>query len=202
MHAFRAVPGGYAAELEPAERRIIARVVADTGELLGSPLGQSGPDGEPGADDDAAALAALAWEPGASQPPQDPALARLLPPASDNEELAAELRTLTEGSLRATKVEQLAVIHDVLTAQSRFVVVREGTERSWLAGLTDVRLVLASRLGIENDEDAERIYARAGGEEPQTEADEFESALTSLYAALTWWQESLLEAMSQPTAEQ
>ena len=201
MHAFRAVPGGYAAELEPAERRIIARVVADTAELLGAPLGQADPDGEPAADDDAA-LAALAWEPGPSEPPQDPALARLLPPASDDEELAAELRSLTEGSLRATKVDQLAVIHDVLTAQSRFVVVREGTERSWLAGLTDVRLVLASRLGIENDEDAERIYARAGGEEPQTEADEFESALTSLYAALTWWQESLLEAMSQPTAEQ
>ena len=206
MYAFQAVPGGYAAELEPAERTIISRVVADTSELLGVPIGQPASDDQPPADD-AAALAALAWQPADSSPPRDPALARLLPPASEDEELAAELRTLTEGSLRATKAEQLAVVHRGLTAPSRFVIVREGTERSWLAALTDVRLVLATRLGIENDEDAERIYARAGGEEsqgeePQSEEAELESALTSLYAALTWWQESLLEAMSQPAAEQ
>ena len=201
MYAFQAVPGGYAAELEPAERTIISRVVADTSELLGVPIGDPAATDQPPADDDAA-LAALAWQPADSSPPRDPALARLLPPASEDEELAAELRTLTEGSLRATKAEQLAVVHRGLTAPSRFVIVREGTERSWLAALTDVRLVLATRLGIESDEDAERIYARAGGEEPQSEEDELESALTSLYAALTWWQESLLEAMSQPAAEQ
>jgi len=217
VYAFQAVPGGYAAELEPAERTIISRVVADTSELLGVPIDQPSADDQPSAADqpsaddqppaDDAALAALAWQPADSSPPRDPALARLLPPASEDEELAAELRTLTEGSLRATKAEQLAVVHRGLTAPSRFVIVREGTERSWLAALTDVRLVLATRLGIENDEDAERIYARAGGEEsqgeePQSEEAELESALTSLYAALTWWQESLLEAMSQPAAEQ
>ncbi len=202
MRAFSAVPGGYACELERAELRIIARVTADTCELLGLPLDADGsaPDDDAGApppSTDEEVLASLAWDPAAGQAPRDPALARLLPPAStDDDELAAEMRRLTEGSLRATKAEQLRVVHDALVASSGLVVVRAGQERAWLAALTDLRLVLAARLGIETDDDAERVYERAGAQEPQTPADELDAALTSLYAALTWWQESLLEAMS------
>jgi len=199
MRAFTAVPGGYACELERAELRIIARVTADTCELLGLPLGADthDDDGSPAPSADEQILAALAWDPAAGQAPRDPALARLLPPAStDDDELAAEMRRLTEGSLRATKVEQLRVVHDALDASSGLVVVRAGEERAWLSALTDLRLVLAARLGIATDEDAERVYERAGAQEPQTAADELDAALTSLYAALTWWQESLLEAMS------
>ncbi|WP_152192497.1 DUF2017 family protein [Georgenia satyanarayanai] len=200
MRAFTAVPGGWACELERAELRIIARVTADTCELLGLPLGTDTHDddgGSPASSTDEQVLAALDWDPAAGQPPRDPALARLLPPAStDDDELAAEMRRLTEGSLRATKAEQLRVVHDALDASSGIVVVRAGEERAWLSALTDLRLVLAARLGIETDEDAERVHERAGAREPQTAADELDAALTSLYAALTWWQESLLEAMS------
>ncbi len=203
MRAFIAVPGGYACELEPSELRIISRVVADTAELLGTPLEEMDDDG-PGpassagaSSSDAAVLAALDWHPAVEETPRDPALARLLPPAStEDEELAAEMRRLTESSLRATKVEQLAVVHDALAGSSGVVIVRQGQERAWLSALTDLRLVLAARLGIETDEDAERVYERAGSARPQTAGDELDAALTSLYAALTWWQESLLEAMS------
>ena len=38
MRAFIAVPGGWACELEHAELRILARIVADTAELLGSDI--------------------------------------------------------------------------------------------------------------------------------------------------------------------
>jgi len=199
VRAFIAVPGGWACELERAELRILARIVADTAELLGSHIDGEDDDAAPAASaaDDAAVLAALDWDPAVGQPPRDPALARLLPPASrDDEELASELRRLTEGALRATKVEQLRVVHAALEASSGVVVVRAGQERAWLAALTDLRLVLAARLGIETDEDAERVYERAGTARPQTAVDELDAALTSLYAALTWWQESLLEAMS------
>lgn len=197
MRAFTAVPGGYACELEPAELRIVARIVADTCELLGTPI--EGTEGTPAhhSSSEDAVLAALDWHPAAGETPRDPALARLLPPAShDDEELAAELRRLTESSLRATKVDQLRVVHRALETSSGIVVVREGEERAWLAALTDLRLVLAARLGIETDEDAERVYDRAGSGRPQTAVDELDAALTSLYAVLTWWQESLLEAMS------
>lgn len=196
MRAFTAVPGGYACELEDSELRILSRVVADTCELLGTHVDDDGP-AAPDATGDDAVLAALAWDVADGAPPRDPALARLLPPAStDDEELAAEVRRLTEGSLRATKVDHLRVVHRTLTTSSGVVIVRDGQERAWLSAITDVRLVLAARLGIDTDDDAERVYQRAGQDEPRTSADELDAALTSLYAALTWWQESLLEAMS------
>lgn len=198
MRAFLPVPGGVASALEETELRILTRVVADTCELLGTRIDDED-DASPDATDEEAVLAALAWDIADPAPPRDPALARLLPPAStDDDELAAEMRRLTEGSLRATKVDQLRVVHRALTASTGVVVVRTGEERAWLSAITDLRLVLAARLGIETDEDAERVYQRSGNDEPRTSADELDAALASLYAALTWWQESLLEAISGP----
>lgn len=198
MRAFLPVPGGVASALEDSELRILTRVVADTCELLGTRV-EEDDDAAGDVTDEAAVLAALAWDVADAAPPRDPALARLLPPASaDDDELAAEMRRLTEGSLRATKVDQLRVVHRALTASTGVVVVRAGDERAWLSAITDIRLVLAARLGIETDEDAERVYQRSGTDEPRTSADELDAALTSLYAALTWWQESLLQAMSGP----
>ncbi|MFC4556535.1 DUF2017 family protein [Georgenia faecalis] len=209
MQAFIPVPGGYACELEPVELRIIARLVADTAELLGTPLDAADDDDDTddaglparvdvtgAAADEAAVLAALDWSPADETTPTDPALARLLPPASGDEALAGEMRRLTEGALRSGKADRLRTVWSALRASSGLVVVRAGAEGEWLAALTDVRLVLASRLGIEDEDDAEAVYTRAGRPEP--DADELESALVSLYTALTWWQESLLAAMSGP----
>jgi hypothetical protein len=235
VHAFLPVPGGYASRLDDVERTIIARLVRDTAELLGTrfddgdtgaapgrapgdhggtgaapgraPGDHSG--GDPGsrhAAGDDAVLAALDFEPAsdrAPDAPSDPALARLLPPMShDDPALSAELRALTEHSLRAGKVSRLEVVWRELAepaVRPDAVVVHAGQEGRWLAALTDVRLVLASRLGISDEADAERVYDRAQGEgaAPDDEDDEVTDALATMYAALTWWQESLLEAMSR-----
>lgn len=163
----------------------------------------SGDDAGTGADDADTAdfdalIAAQGWDRADDEEPRDPALARLLPPASvDDDELATEMRRLTQGDLRATKVEHLRTIYETLAASRGIVLVREGRQREWLAAMTDVRLVLASRLGIDTDADAEAVYERAAGQGDDDGVDDFESALTSLYAAMTWWQESLLEAMSR-----
>lgn len=231
MHAFLPVPGGYASRLDDVERTIIARLVRDTAELLGTrfddgaagaaagthaagegatgtraaaPRPTGAPPHHPAGDD--AVLAALDFEPasdGAPDAPSDPALARLLPPMShDDPALSAELRALTEDSVRAGKVSRLEVVWrelDEPAVRSDAVVVRAGQEGRWLAALTDVRLVLASRLGISDEADAEAVYERAQGEgtDAEDERDEVTDALATMYAALTWWQESLLEAMSR-----
>lgn len=207
MHAFLPVPGGYASRLDDVERTIIARLVRDTAELLGTRFDDAGTDPTPrhAAGDDAV-LAALDFEPAsdrAPDAPSDPALARLLPPMShDDPALSAELRALTESSLRAGKVSRLEVVWRELAepaVRPDAVVVHAGQEGRWLAALTDVRLVLASRLGISDEADAEAVYDRAHGEGPaaEDEPDEVTDALATMYAALTWWQESLLEAMSR-----
>ncbi|GAA4288900.1 DUF2017 domain-containing protein [Georgenia daeguensis] len=208
MHAFLPVPGGYASRLDDVERTILARLVRDTAELLGTRFDDAATGPTPGGHEagDDAVLAALDFEPAsdrAPDAPSDPALARLLPPMShDDPALSSELRALTEGSLRAGKVSRLEVVWRELAAPAvrpGAVVVRAGQEGRWLAALTDVRLVLASRLGISDEADAERVYDRAQGEGPaaEDEADEVTDALATMYAALTWWQESLLEAMSR-----
>ncbi|PFG38611.1 uncharacterized protein DUF2017 [Georgenia soli] len=210
MQAFLPVPGGFASRVEDVERTILARLFRDTAELLGTRLddGGSGPVGAgPGHPvGEEALLAALDFEPShdrAPDAPSDPALARLLPPMShDDAGLSAELRALTEDSVRAGKVSRLEVVWRELAApgtRADAVVVPEGKEAAWLAALTDVRLVLATRLGISDDADAEAVYERAqgAGPEPGDEHDEVTDALATMYAALTWWQESLLEAMSR-----
>ncbi len=59
-------------------------------------------------------------------------------------------------------------------------------------GLTDVRLVLAERLGLRTDEDAEAMHR-----ELARSADPYDprTATAALYDALTWWQECLITAM-------
>lgn len=205
MRGFVPVPGGWASELDSSERRIIARVVADTAELLGERLEaepeQSG-DADSTEDGDAAVLASLDWDTTDDAEPTDAALARLLPPASlEDEETAGELRRLMQGSLRATKIDHLRRVYGTLVASSGVVLVTEGNESAWLAALTDMRLVLANRLGIASSEDAEQVYERAGSPTPASD-DDVDAALTSLYGALTWWQDSLLQAMSQGDEQQ
>ena len=58
--------------------------------------------------------------------------------------------------------------------------------QAWLRSLTDVRLSLAVRLGIEDEEDAERVA--------QSE-DEAVAAMSDIYDWLGWVQESLVAAL-------
>ena len=208
MHAFVPVPGGHASRLAETERTVLARLVADTAELLGTRLAEtgSGAGTATGAGELPAAGGTRLTPDDAVLAPADPALARLLPPMShDDPELAAELRALTEGGLRSAKVSRLETVWRELRGPARpggAAVVRTGQEGAWLAALTDVRLVLASRLGIEDDDDAEEVYdraqsARSGGDDGDDGHDPVTDALATMYAALTWWQESLLESMER-----
>lgn len=210
MESFVARDGAVSSALEPAERTVLARLFADAAELLGTRFTGDDADEVPAdppapGDGDDAVLAALDFEPGgAPDAPADPALARLLPPMSaDDPQLAAELRGLTETTLRARKVEHLQLVWRELRAPSGpggAVVVRAGQEAAWLAAVNDVRLILAARLGVDDEDGAERVYARAHlagtpSREAASREEEVTDALATMYTALTWWQESLLEAL-------
>lgn len=190
MRAFRRRRGVYVAELEGDEATILARVVADTSMLLGVPLR---PGEEPAEPEDP--LAGLSWSTEGLDSPTDPALARLLPDASrTDDELSQEFRRLTESELRASKVARLRLVWDALRVTSGEI--RVPTERAldFAAALTDVRLVIAERLGIRTEADAEDIQdrvARGGGDDQ----DEVQLALGMVYSALSWLQESLMQVM-------
>jgi hypothetical protein len=98
--------------------------------------------------------------------PDDPVLARLFPDAyRGDDEAAGEFRRFTEGTLRDGKARAAATVIDTLEeaglppepGEEELVIDveldRENAE-VWMRSLTDLRLALATRLGVEEgDED-------------------------------------------------
>jgi hypothetical protein len=122
---------GVLIELTPMERRLLATLLTQYDEMVHDQLD----DGD------------LAG---------DPALARLFPNAyPDDDEAAAEFRRYTRDGLVERKTANSGLISAALMASSddeRITVARDDAEH-WLPALTDLRLVLAERLGIHQDGD-------------------------------------------------
>ncbi|MEU9853851.1 DUF2017 domain-containing protein [Streptomyces sp. NPDC047974] len=187
---FEAVPGGGAAvALDEVEVSILRSLTVQLLELIG-------PGDEPGADADP--LAALFAE-GPTEPPSDPALRRLFPDAygDDTEELraaAADFRRYTENDLRARKREDaLAVVRalDGMASEgqeeSAVLKLTPDESRAWLGTLNDLRLTIATRLDITEDEESERLY-RLPDSDPR-------KPMVMAYLWLGALQESLVETL-------
>ena len=229
MRPFVAVAHGYRAVLDPVERQVIASIVAEVVELLGAALDAAVPaadeEGPDGLDRDVAGRLARAVAPPSATVPDDTAVLRLLPDASrDDPEVSEEFRRLTEGDLRGAKVRRLVAFWRLLQAggdSGRLELPREDAS-DLAATLTDIRLVLADRLDLRDDERVEALYSelerdqleRDEPERDEPERDELERDdpgrstdpeaveaaqrrrfLGSVYTLLTYLQESLLTAM-------
>jgi Domain of unknown function (DUF2017) len=102
---------------------------------------------------------------GPTKEPEDPVLARLFPTAyPEDEEAAAEFRRYTEADLRNGKAAGAAAVIDTLEEAGLPAEPEEGlfidieldreTALTWMRSFTDMRLAIATRLGIEDgDED-------------------------------------------------
>jgi hypothetical protein len=130
--------------------------------------------------------------------PADPALARLLPDGvvgdhggdGTSDQAAGEFRALTEDAVRRAKTQDLQ--RAVAALQASPVVLSEPEAVSFSRALNDVRLVLSSRLGIETEEDAERVHEV----DDWSAATDVESYLALLYNFTTWLLETLMVALS------
>ncbi|WP_062287845.1 DUF2017 family protein [Demequina phytophila] len=202
MRGFSARDGAAVAALDEDERLVIARIVADVGLLLGGEdFGGERQAALPHREDLSEALAFLDGLADSPPEPDDPALLRLLPNAApDDREVADEFRRLTEDDLRATKLTRLRRMWDDLSTGGTDWTVPAEDVMATAAALTDVRLVIASRLGLEHDEDAERLHheiadataALEGSSPAEVGIDPERLWLGMVYDALTWLQESLV----------
>ncbi|CAM5792458.1 putative protein OS=Cellulomonas persica OX=76861 GN=CPE01_01400 PE=4 SV=1 [Cellulomonas persica] len=157
--------------------------------------------------DDGPPLSALGWAwQRPVERPTDPAVRRLLPDASDDPEQAAEFRRLTDADLRERKITGLRTWWQALRTpggpQGDAVAVTAAEAPAVAAAMTDVRLVLADRLGIRTDEDGERIYQELAQPAPAApdgsdaaEAMAVRRAFVGVYAMLSELQETLVGAM-------
>lgn len=115
--------------------------------------------------------------------PADPALLRLMPDAyPDDVEASAEFRHFTSEGLGRRKVLNARAVIESLRQVPATGEVRLDAQgaAAWLRCLTDIRLVLAERLGIETEDDDGR---------------EVDPVLRDVYDWLGFVQNSLVEAL-------
>ena len=201
MRAFRREGDELVAEVDAGEREVLATVVADVAELLGGGRLEDRVAAEP--DEDRGPALRLRLE--ALPTPDDPAVHRLLPDASrDDPAVSAEFRRLTEDDLRRQKTDRLAELFALLVADTAddsapgAVTLRVPAARggALAATLTDIRLVLGDRLGITDEEAAERLeHELAQDPAPDDHAGQARQYLGSVYLALGWWQETLVAGL-------
>ncbi len=149
--------------------------------------------------DDRDPLEALMDFSGPTTAPEDPVLARLFPTAyADDEEAAAEFRRFTEGTLREGKAKAAGTIIDTLEdaglpdelredGLTIDVEMDEPTAQTWMRSFADIRLALATRLGVE-DGDEEYWYSLPD-DDPRAQAHD-------IYEWVGWLQETLVGALS------
>jgi len=180
------------ATFEPGEAHMLANLAGQVVELLRDRNGVSESEPDP--------LFVQVGMNGPLMPPDDPVLQRLLPDAyRDAPDDAAEFRRFTEQSLSAAKVANAEHLigslidgglsfeeSDIESTKHIEVELDAEAVQAWLRSLTDIRLSLAVRLGIESDEDVMLVAASE---------DEAIAAMAEIYDWLGYVQESLLVSL-------
>jgi hypothetical protein len=113
--------------------------------------------------------------------PADPSLRRLSPPAYDDEADEKGYREIMGDELLNGRVQALELV--TKTAGNERLSADEA--EAWLRALNDLRLVLGTRLDVQEDSLLDRI-----------DSDDPDAAGLAVYAYLSWLQEQLVEALS------
>ena len=136
---------------------------------------------------------------GATTIPEDPVLARLFPTAyPEDEEAASDFRRFTEGGLRDGKAAASGSIIDVLEeaglppelTEDGLVIDVELTPdeaETWMRAFTDIRLALATRLGVEAGD--EHYWHSLPDDDPRAQAHD-------IYEWVGYLQETIVEALT------
>ncbi|WP_182353953.1 DUF2017 family protein [Flaviflexus huanghaiensis] len=194
MYGFKRVRGGVSSGGDIFELELVASLMRDVVAILGEDVAVVDVTDDP--------LAVLERELAPSAEPSfDPVVERLLPDMSEDPDEARELRELSESSVRSTKVSNLTSVYRALSSSTGRVFVAEDEIPVWMSALNDLRLVLGTRLDINDEARAEEVAARAGEiadghhANPLRDEDEVEHQLMLVYAMITWWQDSLIDAV-------
>jgi Domain of unknown function (DUF2017) len=150
---FRGRPGQATATFGVDEVRVLRGLVGELVELIRN---ESPAPASKESDPLAAMIGSLGS--GSTEPPEDDVLQRLFPSAyADDEEASGEFRRFTETGLRDGKVSNAEVVLESLgdpAFSDRVTVELDADEQqAWLKILTDLRLALGTRLGVEDDDD-------------------------------------------------
>ena len=184
----RSAQGTITCSLAGEEAVVLTNLLGQLVELLSDDRVERG---EYGGDDE---LARLIGRMGSTEPPSDPVLHRLLPPAYADEEQAGEFRRFTEADLRTAKVDGARRVIDDLgdagQADRITLSLSDNDAVVLLRTLNDLRLTLGTRLEVSEDDPDDRFEAL-----PEDDPVRW---TFEVYAWLGWLQETLVEALDEP----
>jgi hypothetical protein len=122
----------------------------------------------------------------------DPVIDRLFPDMyRDDPVTSADLRKYLDEDLRSAKLEQAALLLDLLPVGGGEVRLDDEQSEVWLRALTDARVALGLRLAITDETDIEVEIDEAVLHDPTSAR----VGHLSVYAYLTYLQESLVGAL-------
>jgi hypothetical protein len=184
--------GGAVATFSGFEADLLRSLASQLVELLRNEMAA------PQADDDS--LEGMLDFSGPTTEPDDPVLARLFPNAyPEDEEAAGEFRRFTERGLRDSKAKAAVEIIDTLeeaglpgelSEDGLTVDVELDVEHAmvWLRSFTDIRLALATRLGVEEGD--EQRWMGMSDSDPRAH-------VYDIYQWVGYLQETLVEAVDR-----
>lgn len=159
-------------KLDDAEQGVLSQLFEQMAELLDHPEGEAGVD----------PLAKMLNMSGSTQISEDPALARLFPDGySDDEHASADFRRFTEQDLRGQKLAALATVRGTLDGWIGKSSITAQQAQDWLKAINDLRLVLGTRLEINEVSDRDHESDDPG---------------MHLYNYLTYLQGTLIDALT------
>lgn len=188
--AFRRTSRGIAGSLHEPERRLLRELFGDVITLLEEREQIHRIDPEEDLDP-LYALTGMRPDRGPLPEPSDPATARLLPPASDDKEVADEFRRLGEPELIAGKIGRLREAQ-FLMENTRIVLDVPSASR-FAQALNDVRLVLSERLDIRDEADSARVAKVDDAAKVKTP----EQYLALVYNLISWVQDTVMQALME-----
>lgn len=209
-HAFRRRPDdSLVCRLDAEEKAIIAQVAQETADLIRMDLGiESGGEALRRAAESEDPLERLEAEFAGrdAREPTDSAVRRLFPDAAADPAEAAELRRLGQADLADRTLADLRRVMSILDsagpARSEVALVDDADALAFLRALTDMRIVLADRLGLREDGDLDtiRMLQQIGerveeAPSPQETGQAGADVVIAVYELLTWLQESLLRVV-------
>lgn len=115
------------------------------------------------------------------EPSGDPSLRRLFPPAYEDDADERAYRDLMGGELLAGRREALEIL--ARTAEQKRLTAEEG--EAWLRALNDLRLVLGTRLDVQED----TLLGDLRPDDPRAHG-------LAVYGYLSWLQEQLVAALT------
>jgi hypothetical protein len=173
----RLADGVVGLRLNARERTILRALLDDLRSIVGE---ETVPPGLSDADDDDEQ--APYGPAGGSAPGPDPVRARLYPDARrDDPEWSARFRDLVRGGLDDARRANIAVVEATLDART----IDDRQAEAWLHVLNDLRLVMGTRLGVTDDDQAEPF-----------DAEDPDAAARLVYAYAGWVEEQFVDVLA------